>query len=647
MAKRKSSRKEPDTNEQPTPPAATDTASIRGVIGGPVLRGLLADIKANPEDDNLRLILADWLEEQGDPRSEFLRLQCRLARLEQDDPDREALAVRIWEVARSHQAGWLGPLQALGPCCRFERGLIHLACDVNTLLGPEMAAAAAADNFAWMEGLELDLGNAEQDILARALASADLARFSALSLRQPSRSGQVPSLTRWSQGLRALANSPQLVLLKTLSIREASLDNGALSLLLSSSHLGGLTSLDLFGNRLDSIGAKRLAESSLIGRLTHLNLQGNNFGSEGVKALIQSRHGSVLRSLILSGNQVTDEGIVALARCPLLDHCTWLELAHNPITEDGARALFNSPHVARLTHLRLGGDIGYIGIMNLGESQDLPNLTSLDLGYGREVIRDTEVRTLAESELCARLLHLGLTNSRVARDGLEALAAAAGAGRLRSLNLSYGWALDAAAVRALVEGFAQSALVSLDLGGCPLRTSGAAVLAESRLPASLRWLDLRNNYFYPDDVALLASSGVLSRLAYLDLSQNNLKNEGAKALAAADLKNLTSLNLRSCNIGAEGAKALAGSPWLANLGEISLGFNRLGDSGVKALAASPYLARLRSLDLGETRLTGAGALALAESPHLDRLEILDLSGNRLNKQAQEALRRRFGNRVLL
>src|SRR5947209_1506964 len=34
----------------------------------------LEAIEANPDDDTLRLIYADWLEEQGDPLGEFIRL---------------------------------------------------------------------------------------------------------------------------------------------------------------------------------------------------------------------------------------------------------------------------------------------------------------------------------------------------------------------------------------------------------------------------------------------------------------------------------------------------------------------------------------------------------------------------------------------
>src|SRR5438067_2420546 len=44
--------------------------------------GFLRAILAQPNDDNVRLVYADWLEEQGDPgsasRAEFLRLTAEL-----------------------------------------------------------------------------------------------------------------------------------------------------------------------------------------------------------------------------------------------------------------------------------------------------------------------------------------------------------------------------------------------------------------------------------------------------------------------------------------------------------------------------------------------------------------------------------------
>lgn len=48
----------------------------------PTYAALLAAVVARPEDDAPRLIMADWLEENGDEaRAEFIRVQCELAKL--------------------------------------------------------------------------------------------------------------------------------------------------------------------------------------------------------------------------------------------------------------------------------------------------------------------------------------------------------------------------------------------------------------------------------------------------------------------------------------------------------------------------------------------------------------------------------------
>ncbi len=38
-------------------------------------------ILAEPDDDVPRLIYADWLQERGEPRGDFIRLQCAMAAL--------------------------------------------------------------------------------------------------------------------------------------------------------------------------------------------------------------------------------------------------------------------------------------------------------------------------------------------------------------------------------------------------------------------------------------------------------------------------------------------------------------------------------------------------------------------------------------
>jgi len=48
--------------------------------------GFLEAIAEAPDEDTPRLIYADWLMEQGDPRGEFIRCQVELARMDEADP---------------------------------------------------------------------------------------------------------------------------------------------------------------------------------------------------------------------------------------------------------------------------------------------------------------------------------------------------------------------------------------------------------------------------------------------------------------------------------------------------------------------------------------------------------------------------------
>jgi len=65
----------------------------------------LRPIIESPEDDALRLVYADWLEEHGDAaRAEFIRAQCALARMADDDPRRPELSAREQELLSEH--GW-------------------------------------------------------------------------------------------------------------------------------------------------------------------------------------------------------------------------------------------------------------------------------------------------------------------------------------------------------------------------------------------------------------------------------------------------------------------------------------------------------------------------------------------------------------
>src|ERR1043166_2789699 len=65
--------------------------------------GFLQSILDDPDSDTPRLVFADWLEENDQPqRAAFIRAQCRLTTLDEDDPAR--LALRRDESAYLRQA---------------------------------------------------------------------------------------------------------------------------------------------------------------------------------------------------------------------------------------------------------------------------------------------------------------------------------------------------------------------------------------------------------------------------------------------------------------------------------------------------------------------------------------------------------------
>lgn len=86
---------------------------------------LLDAVLSHRDEDCPRLIYADWLEETGDVRAEFIRLQCELA----SSPDRSTLKQknRITHLDRSFRRRWLSSSDRPEYHLRFERGFAEYA----------------------------------------------------------------------------------------------------------------------------------------------------------------------------------------------------------------------------------------------------------------------------------------------------------------------------------------------------------------------------------------------------------------------------------------------------------------------------------------------------------------------------------------
>jgi uncharacterized protein (TIGR02996 family) len=94
---------------------------------------LLAILK-DPENDGLRLAYADDLEQKGDPRGEFIRIQCRLHEYEsvlklnaKQKSEKSRLVKQQQTLLKKHFQQWtaaLAPLQVRPEQVQFSRGLI-------------------------------------------------------------------------------------------------------------------------------------------------------------------------------------------------------------------------------------------------------------------------------------------------------------------------------------------------------------------------------------------------------------------------------------------------------------------------------------------------------------------------------------------
>src|SRR4051812_27172040 len=188
-----------------------------------------------PDDDAPRLVYADWLDERGDPRGEFIRLQLALGRLGEDDPCRPGLAEREALLAARHRPEWDRPLAGLADGWEYRRGFAEIV---------------------------------------RGAAARVLERAGQLFRTAPVRELELHDV---SGRLAELARAPWLGRLKGLTVY-ASRNPAVASALAASPGLAGITALRLGRNNIDDAGAAALAASPALARLRELDLRDNRLG---------------------------------------------------------------------------------------------------------------------------------------------------------------------------------------------------------------------------------------------------------------------------------------------------------------------------------------------------------------------------------
>jgi uncharacterized protein (TIGR02996 family) len=131
---------------------------------------------ASPEDASTRLVYADWLEQRGDGRGEFLRLDLQVERYNREDGSESNLERRHRELAATIDPGWLTLVTTLGrPFQQGPRSRDFFDCEASErpfteplgtrgrivtfecqFRGEQIWQAGLAEDLQLLSGLELD-----------------------------------------------------------------------------------------------------------------------------------------------------------------------------------------------------------------------------------------------------------------------------------------------------------------------------------------------------------------------------------------------------------------------------------------------------------------------------------------------------------
>ncbi|MFO0796924.1 MAG: TIGR02996 domain-containing protein [Gemmataceae bacterium] len=367
---------------------------------------LLAAVVDRPDDDTPRLVLADYLDDHGEPdRAAFVRAQVRLART----PEWEPFAVECryrrtewsdygkpfraalpalpdgcgvewaeppfrrgfgWRVRVTETRGWVGVAPDLVRAAPV--GALHLRDPSATLDDWRRLAAGA-----WMTRVrEVHLEAAGSPVEpVRALATAGtLANLDALHFHR----ANLPGIDLLADDVLAGSVAPSLRELSFRLSTPASLDD-LLDVL--AAHAGRFEKLALRVMNLTGEQVRRWAAPGLHG-LRDLDLSDNYvFQQDGARALADALAGGWTgHTLGLSRCGIAIPGVRALAAAPGMASVRRLDLSRNVFGPTGVNVLAASPHLAGLRALDLRScGFGDQAVRRLVRGTFWPNLTELDL----------------------------------------------------------------------------------------------------------------------------------------------------------------------------------------------------------------------------------------------------------------------------
>lgn len=287
----------------------------------PEEQSLWEGVLEEPAEDGPRLVYADWLEEQGDPRGAFIQAQIALEQPGLSDSRRDELRKIEKELHGKYGRRWQPRPAPGGDWGVFRRG--------------------------WVEELKVrdfDTFMVHADALFRLTPILRL-RFHRVELR--------------GRRLEQLLNMPEVSQLQALSMPDARLGDAGVVRLSGCETLAELRELDLERNGIGLAGVRALGGSTTLGMLHFLNLARNNLWHPGAQALAESRLFRQLTVLGVAANELGSVGHVERIGAAWLTHSRGaeglqvLDMRKNEIRDPDVECFLTSPYLNRLRVLDL------------------------------------------------------------------------------------------------------------------------------------------------------------------------------------------------------------------------------------------------------------------------------------------------------
>lgn len=429
---------------------------------------VLNRIIREPSNLELRLVHADQLSEQGDPRGTFIAQQCQLARTDPLDAGYAPLLASTRRLEAKHALRWVGddvPAIARGQFSKL---------DVN-----------AARNAVFENGFLTRLAVTEAELPAV---------WKTLSAREPI--AGVELLVREGVGLR---EAPEAASFRTLKVSPDSWFTSHSVGQVLAWGMPKLEALDLSGCDLGTTGAQLLAnlETDLgdsfpdwkapppfvKGQLKALVLHGCGIGDDGAAMLFSADSLAGLRTLVLSQCRLTrDATLKALKQSKLA--LTRLSLSGNKELGGHFDALAGWKALPKLEALALPQTVTADDVRALFPKPSKA-LRELDVTSAKALLETPEVLL----EVAQALTHLDLGVTSVGDEGFGALVSAFD--HLLELQVN-GCSLSDAAIEVLVTK-GSTRLVTLDVSSNKLTDAGVKTLAAWKGLEHVTHLRLGNN----------------------------------------------------------------------------------------------------------------------------------------------------------